>query len=161
MLLPKRFQATNNRGFTLVELVISIVVIATTLVALNVAFTSLLRPSADSMLVVQSLATAEGYLEEILGRGFVDPDDGTVCPTPEASRESYDNLCDYNNLDDSGARDQFGNPITGLEGFRVRVSVDSGYDLNGVNGGKAIHVLVRVTHPASIDMSLSGYRTDF
>ena len=154
-------QKINNRGFTLVELVISIVVIATTLVALNVAFTTLLRPSADSLLVVQSLATAEGYLEEILGRGFVDPDDGTLCPTPEASRDLYDNLCDYNNLDDSGARDQFDNPIVGLEGFRVRVTVDSGFDLNGVNGGEAIEVVVRVTHPASIDFSLRGYRTAF
>ena len=46
--------------------------------------------------------------ELALQQAYVDPDDGQVCPTAEASRPLFDNVCDYSGLADSGARDQQG-----------------------------------------------------
>ena len=56
---------------------------------------------------------AEAYLEEILLRDYLDPDTSSVCPAPEATRDLYDNVCDYALLDDAGARSQDGTPVAG------------------------------------------------
>jgi MSHA pilin protein MshD len=86
-----------------------------------------------------------------------------ACPAPEASRDLFDNVCDYNGLDDSGARDQFGAAIAGLSPYRVRVTVDSASAVLGALTGPANveRVDIRVTHPLPLDITLTGYRTSY
>jgi MSHA pilin protein MshD len=123
------------------------------------------RWSADPMLRYQAMAVAEAYLEEILLRSFYDPDlgaPGGACPAPEASRDLYDNVCDYNALDDLGARDQTGVAVPGLGNYRVRVNVDSAATLGGLSGANTVlRVDVRLTHTTQVDFTLSGYRTQY
>ena len=118
-----------------------------------------------ALLGLKALAIADAYLEEILLRAFYDPDlgaGGGSCPAAEASRPLFDNVCDYNGLDDLGARDQDGNAIAGLGAYRVRVSVDTTSTLNTLSGSSnVLRTDVRVTHPNQIDLSLSGYRARF
>ena len=94
-----------------------------------------------------------------------DPDDAGVCGAPEASRDLYDDVCDYDGLDDLGARAQDGTAVAGLEPYRVRVTVDQGASLNGLTGAaNVLRVDVRVTHALAalaIDLTLSGYRTQY
>jgi len=146
---------------TLIELVIAIVVIAVALTGTLMATQSANRHGADPMIQRQALAIAEAYLEEILLQPYLDPDTGSVCPTREANRGLYDNVCDYAGLDDMGARDRNGLPVTGLDGYRVRVGVDTNATLGALSGASTVlRVDVRVTHPSGTDHALSAYRTN-
>lgn len=150
-------------GLTLIELVISIVVIGVAVTGTLLAVSITAAHSADPMIEHQASAVADAYLEEILAKPFFDPDTGTVCPGPEASRALYDNTCDYHLLDDVGARNQQGTPVAGLEAYRVRVSVDTGATLNGLGGvPQVLRADVRVTRASrGVDLTLSGYRTSY
>lgn len=148
-------------GTALAELVISIAVAGIAFTGALLAIHQTTVGSGVPMIQHQASAVAEAYLEEILLKDFLDPDTGTVCPAPEASRDLYDNVCDYS-LDDAGARDQFGSPVAGLGDYRVRVSVDAGATLNGLSGSAdVLRADVRVTHPVGVDLTLSGYRTNY
>jgi len=144
-------------GVTLVELLVSIVVVAIAAGTILGLLAQTTAASADPMIRHQASAIAEAYLEEILLRPFDDPDgaDG------EGSRAAYDDLDDYDGLVDAGARDQFGNPMPGLDGYTVSVSVVPSAALPGVPGGDAYRVDVNVSRGTDIDLLLSGYRTRY
>lgn len=151
-------------GFSLIELVIALTVLSIALTGSMMVMQRTLRSSADPMVRHQALSIAEAYIEEILLQPFIDPDldpvTGAVCPAAEASRNLYDNVCDYAGLSDAGARDQNGNAISGLESYTVDVSVDTAATLDTLSGSsQVLRVDVRVTHPAAVDIALSGYRT--
>lgn len=156
----------GEAGVTLIELVISIVVIAIAVASTLVVVQRAARASADPMIQRQASAIAESYLEEILEKPFYDPDLGAAggaCPAKEASRALYDNVCDYDGLDDAGARDQFGAALGGLTPYRVRVTVDSSAAALGALSGSSVvlRVDVRVTTSLPLDITLSGYRTNY
>lgn len=154
----------RQRGFSLIEMVISITVVSISLTGTMMVMDSTLRGSADPMLRHQSVGIAETYLEEILLQSFIDPDldpiTGPVCPTAEASRNLYDNVCDYNGLTDVGATDQNGTAITGLGGYTITVTVDTAASLNTLSGSsEVLRVDVSIAHPSLQTIVLSAYRT--
>ena len=71
---------SRQQGMTLVELVISIVIIGISAASLYSAMAAITGRSADPLLRQQSLAIAEAYLEEILLQPFLDPATGSQCP---------------------------------------------------------------------------------
>ena len=147
--------AHREGGVTLIELVISIVVVAIAASAVLGVLSRTAGHSADAMIVAQAVAIAESYLEEITLKPFDDPDgaDG------EGNRADFDDLDDYHGLVDAGARDQFGNPIAGLDGYTVSVAVVGSAALTGVDAANAARVDVTVSHAPLVNLSLSGYRT--
>jgi MSHA pilin protein MshD len=143
----------NNRGFSLVELIISMVVVSIALGGVLMVMNYTILHSADPMLEHQAVAIAESYLEEVLLHAYTDPDG----VSGESVRSLFDDVADYDGLTDVGARDQNGNAIVGLDNYTVSVDiVDT--TLNGVACKRAT---VRVSHPADIDLVLSGYRTNY
>jgi MSHA pilin protein MshD len=142
----------NNRGFTLVELIISMVVVSIALGGVLMVMNYTVQHSADPMLQRQALAIAESYLEEVLLQSFNDPDGGI-----EPNRSLFDDVGDYNGLNNDGAHDQAGNAILGLEAYRVRVIVDN-LAINGIAGRR---VTVTVTDPAGNNLSLRGFKADY
>jgi MSHA pilin protein MshD len=143
----------NNRGFSLVELIISMVVVSIALGGVLMVMNYTILHSADPMLEHQAVAIAESYLEEVLLHAYTDPDG----VSGESVRSLFDDVADYDGLTDVGARDQNGNAIVGLDHYTVSVDiVDT--TLNGVACKRAT---VRVSHPADIDLVLSGYRTNY
>ncbi len=161
----RRRAGRQQAGLTLVELVLSIVVIGVAVSGSMLAIHLVTARSADPMLQHQASAIAEAYLEEVLARPFADPDDDSVCSAPEAGRSLYDDVCDYDGLDDAGARTQDGVAVAGLEPYRVRIAVDPAASLNGLTGStQVLRVDVRVTHQLAalgVDLTLSGYRTRY
>lgn len=160
---PER--SRGESGVTLIELIISLSVLSVALLGtLEVMRVSTLG-SADPLISKQAVAVAEAYLEEILLKPYYDPDlgaGGGTCPAAEGSRDLWDNVCDYDGLDDSGARDQADNAISGLSNYRVRVTVDTSANLGALSGAATVvRVDVRVTHTNQADITLSGYRTNF
>jgi MSHA pilin protein MshD len=149
-----RFLKQHNRaGFTLVELVIAIVVIGIAASGVLLVMNYTTAHSADPMIQHQAVAIAEAYLEEVLLQPYIDPD---VVPSVEANRSLYDDLDDYN-FTDVGARDPSGAAITGLGAYTVTVAVTP----DTLNTVAAKRVAVTVTHPSGIDMTLTGYRTNY
>lgn len=151
-----------QRGVSLAELVISMVVVSIALSGTLSVMNFTTAHSADPMLEAQGLSVAQAYLEEILQRSFADPDDGLVCGAPEASRALYDDVCDYDGLTDVGPVDQSGSAVAGLDAYTVAVAVDSSANLNGLTGASDVmRVDVRVTHPVGLNLLISGYRTAY
>ncbi|MCB1845627.1 MAG: type II secretion system protein [Halioglobus sp.] len=147
----------RQQGVTLVELLVSIVIVgiaAGTIIGLLASTTG---SSADPMLRHQASAIAEAYLEEIMLRSFADPDgvDG------EGSRAAFDDVDDYDGLLDVGARDQFDGPVAGLSAYTVSVSVSPSSALTAVPSADALRVDVLVSHGADINLILSGYRSRY
>lgn len=119
---------------TLVELVITIVIIGIASAALFSAMAAITGRSADPMLRQQSLALAEAYLEAISARPYAQ--------LPGAAQAA------------SAPQDIDGNPI--LSDYRVAVEVDGGGALNGV---AATRIAVTVTDPQGQTLVLQGWRT--
>lgn len=148
------------RGVTLVELVITIVVLGIASTALFSAMAAISGRSADPMLRQQSLAIAEAYLEEILLQAYLDPSSGTVCPSAPASRIQFDNVCDYAGLNDVGVRNAQGNAIAALAGYQVQVAVTP-QAMGGLAASDVLHVEVSVRDPAGQALRLDGYRARY
>lgn len=145
----------KQRGMTLIEVVISIVIIAIAVSAILGVLATNVQRSADAMIVTQGISIANAYLEEISLKPFSDPDgvDG------EVGRTNFDDVDDYDGLLDSGAFDQFGNPIASLDGYSISVAVNGSTGLPGVASGDAFRIDVRVQNAPFVDYTLSSYRT--
>jgi MSHA pilin protein MshD len=158
----------RQRGLTLFDTILAIVVVAIAVSSVLSIFTVTTAHSADPMIRQQAQFVAEAYLEEILLKSFYDPDTSSVCPAKEASRSQYDNVCDYNGLNEVPTN-QFGAAIAGLGAYNVQVAVtrDNTVTLNGLTNGAAaneirvLRVDVTVTGPATTSVALSGYRTNY
>jgi len=140
----------RQRGVTLVELVVAIVVISIAGAALAGTLAYLNGTGNSSILQAQAQSIANAYLNEIIGKRFVA--DGV-----EASRDQYDDIFDYNGLDDAVARDEFGNAAGN---FRVRVAVAPG-TLNGIPAADVRRVDVTVDYGNAWSVVASGYRTRY
>ena len=163
----------GRRGFSLIELIVAVVIIGTAVVGVISLMSFLSARSSDPAIQEQAMLVGEAYLEEILLKPFLDPSANTtnVCPAPEAGgRSAYDNVCDYNGLSNVGVRDQFNNPVSGLETYTVSVTVTGdatvtlGPTSNQINNTVKLQVLrvdVRVQGPGGTDMTLTGYRTNY
>ena len=151
MNLPIKKQA----GVTLIEVVVSIVIIAIAVSSVLGLLASNVQRSADAMVINQGITIASANLEEISLKPFSDPDgvDG------EAGRINFDDVDDYDGLFDSGAVDQFGNAISSLDDYTVSVAVNSSAALPGIASGDVYRIDVRVQFSPYVDYTLSGYRT--
>lgn len=140
------------RGVTLVELVVSIVVISIAGAALSGTLAYLNGTGNKSILQAQAQSIANAYLNEVIGKSFVDPNaDG------EPSRDQYDDVDDYDGLDDAVARDEFGN-VAG--NFRVRVNVVAGA-LNGLPAADVLRIDVTVDTSDGSTVVATGYRARY
>jgi MSHA pilin protein MshD len=150
-----RFSA---RGVTLVELIVAIVVIGVALAGVTLVFVRNINSSADPVIWHQATAIAEAYLEEILTKEYTDPDGTNV----GESRATYDDVMDYNGLNESPPRDQNGTAIAALAGYSVNVQVAAA-TLNDITAasGDAVLVTVTVTMPTGGTVVISGYKTNY
>lgn len=147
----------RQQGVTLIELVVSIVVVSIAATAVLGVLSWNTAHSADAMVISQAASVAEAYLEEISLRPFDDPD-GT---DGEGARADFDDVDDYDGLFNAGVADQFGNPVAALSRYDVAVSVTPSAALTGVPQTDALRIDVRVTRAPYVDFVLTGYRTRF
>ncbi|MEM7563336.1 MAG: prepilin-type N-terminal cleavage/methylation domain-containing protein [Pseudomonadota bacterium] len=148
----------RQRAFTLIEILITIVVVSVAAAALLSVFSNFVSKSADPVIQQQATTIAEAYMEEIQLRAFTDPQGGESGGAEAGeSRATFDDVQDYNSLIDNNVRDQNNNLIAVLSDYTVTVSV-TGEVLNTVN---AQRIEVTVDHPAVQAIVLTGYRTDY
>ena len=133
------------RGVTLVELLVSIVVIAIAGAALAGTLAYLNGTGNTSILQAQAQSIANAYLNNILDQNFAS--------TPGA----FNDVNDYNGLSDPVALDAAGNAAGN---FRVQVSVGPGA-LNGAPAAAVRRIDVTVSYGNGASVVATGYRTNY
>ncbi|HEX4984428.1 MAG TPA: type II secretion system protein [Burkholderiales bacterium] len=169
----------RERGLSLIELIMFIIIVAIGVTALLAVFSTTVRKSADPMIEKQMLAIAESLLEEVEGKPFTycDPDDANAvtatsaagCTTPEgigtegaetrSGGTPFDNVSDYNGYAVSPYTDLTG--TTTIAGYSASVSVANSTALNGLASSEALLITVTVIGPGNASLSLQGYRTRY
>lgn len=143
------FQNKANRqaGLTLVEMIVTIVILSIALLGITATLNLGTSQSSDTLFELRATALAQAYLDEILSKKYdersrnsgIPPCVATGLPgrkcTPtlgtngsESARTSFDDVDDYDGLDEgvNGTdilRDSQGNARAGYGNFRVQVDV--------------------------------------
>lgn len=167
-------------GFTLVETIIAIALLAIALVPLTLSYSFSASHSADAMIEVRVAELGQAYVEEILSKRFdensavggVPACSATTTPCGAIgidggeSRATFDDVDDYDGLDEQPPRDSTDNVRPGYVGFRVEVAVAyangsevTNYNLDATTDLKRI--LVRVHPPAGAATEFEVYRGNF
>lgn len=148
----------NNRGTTLIELVIAIVVAGIVLSAMFTSFGTLVGRSADPMVVQQSLLAAKALMEEIVAKPFLDPADKSLCPPRPANRTAFDNVCDYDGYSVTGIRDNAGQAYSRLTQYTLSVSVTRAL-WGSIPANCNMRIQVTSSNPLGRPVTLTAYRT--
>lgn len=165
------------RGFTLVELVLTMAIISIAALAIFSSLSFAFAHQADGMFRARAIALAQTYLEQIVARRYDEttPPGGvpacTVC-TPSGSfsegeaRADFDDVDDYDGIDDLPPVDESGATLTAFEGFRVQVEVRypsaaevTALGLSASTDAKLISLLV--TPPGKSAMRFDAIRANF
>lgn len=128
----------KQAGATLIELIISIVIISTTIAGVLGIINLTVLHSADPIMQQQAIAIAESYIEEITALPVLTPGGNNV----GGNRAIFDNVDDYNGLNDIGVIDQDGNPIANLANYNVNVAIVN-QTINGLANMREITVTVQ------------------
>lgn len=129
--------ALFNRGFTLVEAVLTMVILSIAALAMSQALGFAFVHSSDGLWQARTVALAEAYLEEAAARRYDEatPAGGvpacspttvacsTIGPDTGESRATYDDVDDYDGLSESPPQDAQGNVRTAFASYRVEMSV--------------------------------------
>lgn len=151
MCRPTEPAARRERGVTLVELVLAIVIISIAVTGVLMAYVTMVSRSADPLIDVQATAIAEAYLDEILSKPVTGPAGGC------ATRATCYTVGDYASLPAGPAADQSGAPIAALAAYTVAVAI--GGDELGT--GNSIAIGVTVSHSSGRSVTLRSHRVDY
>ena len=178
---------TEERGLSLIELLVFIVVVGVAVTGVVSVFSLNARSSADPVVRKQAVAIAESLLEEVLSKPYTycDPDDANaetatssaIAPegcatTPEgmgaegvedrySNLTPFDNVNDYNGFSMVGIQDLTGATVDGLNAYSASIQVQSAGAFNAIPAGETLLVTVTVTAPGNHTVSLSGYRARY
>lgn len=151
----------RQAAFTLIEIIVTIVVIAVAATALLGFFGSAVRGSAEPVILQQATTIAEAYVEEIMLKAFDDPTDPeqgmASTEAGEPTRDLFDDVQDYNHLATTEVRDQNNIALAALASYSVNVVVDAAT----INTVPSMKIEVTVDHPAISPVRLVAYRTDY
>ena len=173
-----------QRGLSLIELIIFIVVVSVGLAGVLMAINTAVARSADPMVRKQALAAAESLLEEIELQPFTycDPGDTAAstatssagCTTAAQSMDNpanwgvgktrygpvfFDNVADYNGFTMTGTlNDIFQQSSTRLSGYNASVSVTQvGTGFGLASNADALRIDVTVTGGGNT-ITVTGFR---
>jgi MSHA pilin protein MshD len=156
-----------SAGFTLVEAIISMMIISIAALAMASALGMAFSHSSDNLLHTKTMQLAQAYVDEIQARRYdeLTPSGGAPPCSPATvacsltlgvdgeSRIAFDDVDDYHGVDDTPPRDSLAQPMPDFAGFRVQVAVSYAsaaqvvaWQLDDVSDAKII--TVTVTTPA-------------
>lgn len=149
--------ARAQAGMTLIELIIAIMILSIGVGGVLVVYNSSTRSSVDPLIQKQTLAIAEGVMEEIQRMPFAQtaPNTLTGC-----ARNTFNDVRDYNGYDCSNATDVMGN--IRVQDYRVTVTVASGANpaFPNVPANDLLQITVKVER-TPYSTTLVGWRTNY
>jgi len=162
------------RGFTLIELVVGITLVAIVATLLVSLIVPAVRQSAEPLVQQRASSLAQALMDEILSKRYdeLTPDGGvppcSPCSTTlgaEAgeTRATYDDVDDYNALCGinivSGAD---GVALTNYSGFTMSICVSYDSNYNGGNVGQnAKRITVTIDQSSNTPIVFTAYRANF
>lgn len=161
-----------QRGMTLVEMVISIVLMSIAITAVLSAFSTSMGRSSDALWKNKSLKLAQLYLDEILSKKYDSntPLGGIPAPSPASvscdvpagggNRALFDDVDDFNGVDDNPPQLVSG-VLANYSGYRVQVAVTCAGTEVGVAANNAKRITVTITPPNQSPMPFSVYRGNY
>jgi MSHA pilin protein MshD len=149
--------ARTMLGMTLIELVITIAILAMAATTVLGVMSFAVRGSGEAMVAQQAEAVANAYLQEALAKPFADP----APPDNEGLRQNFDDVDDYTIVNDAGARNAANVAIAELSEYSVSMNVVNTGALGGIPAPAAKRVTVTVVHPSGLVVTATGYRTNY
>lgn len=166
-----RHLRSRQRGLTLIELVMFVVIVSVAAAGILLVMNVTVQASADPMVRKQSLAMAEAILDEILAKEFANPAGGytETAPATCINRNLYDDVDDYSCFDGTtdnkkihGDATLGSTSIPALASYRATVTVvaTAAAVIGAIPVGQVKKVTVTVTG-GNETIQLSGYRTNY
>lgn len=160
-----------QNGATLVELIMTIVIISVAIAGVVGAFALITGRSADPLNQTRAIELAQLYMDEIITRkydhnapqGGVPRYSGPCNISAEegaGNRGQFNDVDDYHGLVNSPPADAQG-PLDGYNGFSVEVNVSC--DAGGVDlpSGQAKRIDLTITAPGDQAFSFTAYKANF
>lgn len=169
----------RQAGFTLIETIIVIVLVGAMMAGMTTMFMTNVGNSHRPFLRQRALAVVNAFMDEIqhkrwneatpIGGGCVNA--GASCPAGPAAiaigtdgdtRATYDDIDDYNGLNQTPPQNSAGVDMPGYAGFTVNVSVAQPAGAwNGIAAADVRLITVSVTSPSNETIAISSYRVNF
>lgn len=144
-------------GFTLIEVVVVIVMLAFAAAGITSLYFAAVRGSADPLVRKQAVAVAESMLEEIQLAAFAIG--GFPGPVTQATRNQADDVRDYAGFATTGVFTVDGTAVPGLGAYNVAVSVAT-QALGAAPATDSLRITVTVTAP-NVNVALDGYKLNY
>jgi MSHA pilin protein MshD len=178
----------NQKGFTLIETIVGMVVLAISFSVLTTLIHPVAQQSADQLHQVKAAELAQSVLNEIQNKAFDEKSDmaggrnrcgetgADDCSTRMGyegaeTRATFNDVDDYNNLNYGAGtiENSQGDVLILYIGYSMRISVcnDASYDgrcpndISKVATSVAKLITVTITTPTDFSMSFSTYRANF
>jgi len=165
----------HHQGTTLIELVMTIVIISVAIAGVVGAFSLIAGRSADPLNQTRAVALSQRYMDEILAKKFAEDSPvggGAVASCTVAviesdeSRSTWDDVDDYNEVNDETPSDYWNSSVDdelGYEQFKVDVSVNCVDDPLTKLGVDVVakRIDITITDPSNNTYLFSAYRGNF
>lgn len=150
---PRRAQ----RGFTLVEMIVAIVVVGVGLAGLMLALSVTVRGSADPVVRLQMVAIAEELLEEAQLKPFQAQPHAAA---GACARDTFNDVGDYQLAAGTPVCTLDGTAIPELAGYSVEMKVEAAA-LGAVPAADARRITVTVRRDGAEPFTLVAWRTNY
>lgn len=166
-------------GFSLIEMVVVIVVLAVGLTGVTLVINETVKQSPKPLVQTRAMELAQTYLDEILAKRFDEQSGQGGIPRCDSvdnaaqtcsntmgneeggSRLLFDDVDDYNGLDNLPPITASGVVLNQYDSYRVQVSVAyAGTELGLANRG-AKRITITITTPLGTTLPVSAYRVNF
>ncbi len=168
----------SSKGFTLMETIISIIIVAVAVVGILSVIYNVTQKGINPVMELKACELGQAMLDEImlkrwdedtpLGGGHIDVALANIgTETGETNREDFDDVDDYDGYSDGTSneplKDEAGNVLTGFTGFSRSVTVTfekptgapAGIDTNNYK-----KITVKVTLPTGEEINFVSYKTN-
>ena len=160
--MSSRSANVRQRGFTIIELIIFIVVVGAGLAGILQVIQTTVARSADPVVAKQALALADSILGEVIQKGFdktvVSPLTGVAtCSGTGTTRETFDCVDDYKGK----TKALFTDWPAALSAYDVAIAVGTAANIGGTITTPAKKVTVTVSRGSDFSVTLVGYRANY
>ncbi len=168
----------SSKGFTLMETIISIIIVAVAVVGILSVIYNVTQKGINPVMELKACELGQAMLDEImlkrwdedtpLGGGHIDVSLANIgTETGETNREDFDDVDDYNGYSDGTGseplKDEAGNVLTGFTGFSRSVTVTFEKPTgapSGIDSRNYKKITVKVTLPTGEEINFVSYKTN-